>query len=278
MRRAFGFRGFLVVIVVLAVGVSLLLPAVSKVRRAAVRTMCFSHLKHIGVAAHGFLETHRHFPPGTALATDLPPDARLSFYAPLLPYLEHEDVSRRLSRTAAWDAEPNRAAVDAARHPPKMFRCLEWVGERGPAAATGHLAVTNYVGVAGVGPDAATLPAGALGVGVFGYDRTTTLADITDGSSNTLLTIETGYEVGPWLRGGPATVRPIDPSLRHLTGDGRPFGGTHFRDALLRSPRPDGFVVQFADATARYVTNEVHPAVLAALATVAGKEELPADW
>jgi hypothetical protein len=263
------------VIVVVAVVIVLILPA--GVREARDRVVCMNHLKQVGLAAHSFHDTHGHFPPGTAPDTNLPAAERLSFYAALLPYLEQEAAYRKLAPAAAWDAEPNRVAAGVARGADCLFRCPEWAKERGGAA--GHLAVTNYVGVAGAGTDAAALPAGAPGAGVFGYDRTTRFDDVTDGTGNTLLAIETGSEVGPWLRGGPATVRPIDPALGHLTGDGRPFGGTHFREGTwFRPARPSGFYVLLADATTRYELNEIQPGVLAALATVAGKEQLSDDW
>jgi prepilin-type N-terminal cleavage/methylation domain-containing protein len=282
VRKGFTLIELLVVVALIAVLIALLAPATCRVRRAAVRMQCMNNLKQLGIATHNYLEAEKHFPSGTVPGTTLPPDQRMSFYATLLPYLEQNDLFRKLKPGEAWDSPANQAAF-GPHTSGRMFACLDWMNERGQtngaAAATGHLAVTNYVGVAGVGADAAERPAGAAGVGIFGYDRTPKSADVKDGLANTMLLIETGYEVGPWLRGGPTTVRPIDPNAGQLTGDGLPFGGTHFLDATLFEPtRAEGFHVLLADASIHTTQNSIHPGVLAALATAAGGDEVPGDW
>jgi prepilin-type processing-associated H-X9-DG protein len=129
--------------------------------------------------------------------------------------------------------------------------------------------VTHYVGVAGVGEDAAALPAYAPQAGIFGCDRSTRLADIHDGTSNTLLLMETAWENGPWTAGGEPTMRGLEPKRQPYLGRGRPFGGTH--------PGVGG--VAFADGSVRFLRESIRPEVLEALATKAGGEEIgPSDW
>lgn len=282
MRRGFTLIELLVVIALIAILIGLLVPMTSKVRKAATRMQCMNNFKQLGIGLHNYHDTLKHFPAGTAPGTRLPPDQRLSFYAVLLPYIEQDVVAKKLKPGEAWDSAANRAALGGG-YGYYQFRCSDWMGERGHAAglnaAVGHLSPTNYVGVAGVGADAASRPADAPGVGMFGYDRVLQTAKVTDGTSSTLMMIETGHEVGPWLRGGPTTVRAIDPTLGQLTGDGLPLGGTHFQEATLLEPkRADGFNILLGDASTRYVQNTIHPAVLAALATVAGGDDLPPEW
>ncbi len=282
MRRAFTLLELIVVIIIIAVLIALIVPAVCNVRKAAVRASCANNLKQLGIAVLNYHDVNKHFPPGTVSDTTLPPDERLSFYASLLPYIECGSIYSKLHLAEPWDSEANREAVGTG-YGGRFLTCPDWIGERGQAtganAATGHLIVTNYVGVAGIGLDAATRPADSPGIGMFGYDRTLKLEDVKDGTSNTMLLTETGNDVGPWMRGGATTVRCIDPSAGQLTGDGLPFGGTHFLGATLFKPkRAEGFHILLADATVRYTQNSIHPDVLMALATVAGGEEIPAGW
>ena len=127
---------------------------------------------------------------------------------------------------------------------------------------------TSYVGIAGLGTDAALLPKSDPRAGVFGYDRETALADITDGPANTLMVAETARAIGSWFQGGPATVRGLDPAQKPYVGKGRQFGGLH----------EGGAWVAMADGTVRRVSDSVDPKVFEALSTMAGGEKLPANW
>jgi hypothetical protein len=122
---------------------------------------------------------------------------------------------------------------------------------------------TNYLGVAGVGEEAAEVPLSDPRAGFFGYDRRLTQADLMDGAATTLMLAE-AVDGGPWTAGGKATVRG-------LAADGRPYLG---RDGQFTSLHRRVTNVAFADASVRPLSSAVSPKVLEALATVAGGEEV----
>ncbi len=110
-RRGFTLIELLVVIAIIGVLVGLLMPAVQKVRDAANRTRCSSHLKQIGLALHGYHDISGSFPPamdvtqdkdaqGNYVLTDghTTPSTPLyywSWMARILPFIEQDNLFRQ---------------------------------------------------------------------------------------------------------------------------------------------------------------------------------------
>jgi prepilin-type N-terminal cleavage/methylation domain-containing protein/prepilin-type processing-associated H-X9-DG protein len=69
-RRGFTLIELLVVITVVAVLIALLLPSLQAAREAARRALCINNMKQIGLALHGYLNTHDAFPPAQLLTTN----------------------------------------------------------------------------------------------------------------------------------------------------------------------------------------------------------------
>jgi prepilin-type processing-associated H-X9-DG protein len=249
----------------------LVLSAIAKVRTAALTTQCQNNLKQIALALHNYEGSYGHFPSGTVPNADLPPDRRFSWVTVVYPPFMEGGVKLLLDWASPWDEEgncPPRQSVAVNKDTGE--RREEFVGEvrsllcpanpsrNGP----GLPCPTHYLGIAGVGEDAAELPLSDPRAGFFGYDRRLTQADLKDGAATTLMLAE-AVDGGPWSAGGPATVRG-------LAADGRPNLGQGGRFASLHRATN----VAFADGSVRPLTSAVSPKVLEALATVAGGEKV----
>ncbi len=213
-------------------------------------------------------------PAGTVFRPELPPDRRLSWIAPLLPTFNQSRQDTvalfgDLDLTRPWDAEPN---ASAARVPLRVLTSYAAPQRPNPSEPAG----TQFVGIGGVGADAPTLPLGADLVahpraGCFRYDGLTPFAAVADGLSQTLLLGEVSTDLGPWLRGGPATVRTLDvgPGTRPVIGVGGQFGGNHLA----------GGIFGLADHGVRVLTPRTDPQFLANLCTIRGgdADHLPGE-
>jgi hypothetical protein len=188
----------------------------------------------------------------------------------LLPYLEAEDRYKQLDREQGWKSARNQAVVSVYQKP---LRCPS---DHRPETEIAQ--ITNYVGIAGVGDDAATLDVKHRRAGVFGYDRKTMFKDITDGTSSTILFVETIKNTGPWAAGGHATVRGVDPD------DSTPIAKEGAIGIIHSDTRWNWGRIQvwanagLADGSVRRLPSKTTSERLTALATIAGGEDVPADW
>jgi prepilin-type processing-associated H-X9-DG protein len=82
-----------------------------------------------------------------------------------------------------------------------------------------------------------------------------------DGLSNSISILESSKNLGPWIAGGPSTVRSLFGEPPYLGVDA-PFGGNH---------RGRGNY-SFADGSARILTDQIDPAVFRAMLTIQGGE------
>jgi hypothetical protein len=264
----------IVALVMVLLCVALLLPAVQKVREASARMKCYSNLKGWATALYGYASANNDtFPMGTIPRTELPPEQRLSWLVSVLPYIEQNEVYKQIDLT--------RGAGDDHNAKPTNTRLKNLIcPSAGESYWKSQTPITLYVGVAGVGEDAATLPQRHPRAGVFGYDRNTKLTKegCPDGSSNTLMLIETATNPGRWAHGGTATVRAFDQDTAPYIGPGQPFGGCHNGGWVLFGQRDHICTAAFADTSLHMFTTAIDPAVLEALATVAGKEAIPTNW
>ncbi|HEX5269235.1 MAG TPA: DUF1559 domain-containing protein [Gemmataceae bacterium] len=231
-------------LILLTIG-GLAVPAVMTVRDRANRIQCQNNLKQIGLAVENYRDTNEgrypaaampgpQLPPGAEFATAaeaasmmLPPEKRLSWLVELVPFVEQDDVYSRIDKEKPWDAEENRFAALLVY---KTYHCPGYP-DRPPAST---LLPAHYVGIAGLGRDAAGLPSGDPRAGFFGYDRTLCKRDLVRGDSETAMVVETTMGQGAWTAAGSPTVRGFDPATSHFGGNHRGVCGVVFADGSVR--------------------------------------------
>ncbi|MCI0459337.1 MAG: sigma-70 family RNA polymerase sigma factor [Gemmataceae bacterium] len=149
-------------------------PKPDDARLAALRVQSANNLKYIGLALHGYHDVEGKLPAPAIYSKDGKP--LLSWRVAILPYLDQGNLYRKFKLAEPWDSEHNKKLLQAI---PKQY-----VPVRGPSdKVTGG---TYYQ--AFVGQDAAFEPGKQL-----------RLADIVDGTSNTLFIVEAEALV-PWTK------------------------------------------------------------------------------
>jgi type II secretory pathway pseudopilin PulG len=172
-RRPFTLVEFLVVLGIIAVLISLVLPATRSARPAARRAQCVNNLKQIALALHNYEQTHNALPP--AYTVDANGRPLHSWRTLILPYLEQGPLYETIDLTKPWDDPANARALGTSL---PVFRCPESVR---PGNTTTYLAI--------VGPDGCLLP-----------KIPRRLAEIKDAHESTLMVIEAGRENAvPWM-------------------------------------------------------------------------------
>ena len=199
-RRGFTLIELLVVIAIIGVLIALLLPAVQAAREAARRASCVNNMKQIGLALHNYHDLQGSFPMGSGQCQYWPvfsylSKQGLSIHSAILPQLEQQAVYNAInfsfgiedgSTNMPWPIQATAATTQL-----NVFICPSdvYAGDfvKGSNSYFGSIGTTTYF----VNPNTTTWPnvgvmAGLPSTGLFTYGAVYRIADVTDGTSNTI--------------------------------------------------------------------------------------------
>jgi prepilin-type N-terminal cleavage/methylation domain-containing protein/prepilin-type processing-associated H-X9-DG protein len=236
-RRGFTLVELLVVIAIIGILIALLLPAVQAAREAARRSQCTNNEKQIGLALHNYHDTFKSFPPTGVLEGDhgLPlngPYADPYHYTWLfmiLPFMEQQPLHDSADLNYPIWVGPTGQPQAVASQQVATLECPS-CAKLDPPSDTRNMAYTNYAGSEGYHWWTSALlgnwaPWDSLGFadhtadlsGLFTITKTRRIADIQDGTSNTVICAEVnsnGYKWGAFNTNGTGQPRLNTPGER----------------------------------------------------------------
>jgi prepilin-type processing-associated H-X9-DG protein len=221
-------------IATIGVLVALLLPAVQAAREAARRAQSVNNLKQLALAMHNYHATHNRFPARANF------DARgkplLSWRVHLLPFLDEENLYKQFHLDEPWDSEHNRKLIPLM---PQVYQNPSAPAQPGKA---------HYVGLVGKGT-------------LFEGDKARRIAEIRDGTSNTLMFVEVDPDRAVvWTKPEDIEFNPQ-----------RPLEG-------LGKAHPGGFNAALCDGSVRFISETIDRQVFVRLAEIADGQPIPLDW
>jgi len=203
-RTAKGFTlvELLTAIAILGILIALLLPALQSAREVARRVQCANNLRQMGTALHNHVDSRKTFPASgwTIASPQNPSGSYLGWQATVLVHLEQSQVAIGYDRNKHWWADSN---LLLGRIPISVYQCpsvpiterprsLVAKPPRPAVVLDSPLGATDYAAIIGIRASIApqTYVSTESTRSVMFRNSATRFADITDGTSHTVMVVE----------------------------------------------------------------------------------------
>ncbi len=302
-RSGFTLIELLVVIAIIAILIALLLPAVQQAREAARRTQCRNNMKQLGLALHNFEGTYKKFPTGQRG----PSVAYANWRVLIFPYLDQAPLFNQLNVDDVYNPTVLRnLVIPGLRCPSQVVPDLQpdsWV----TWWTNYYHQVTSYQGIMGAYPDPAGAPNATFpsnyggwwaGTGMLVANREVSIAECTDGTSNTIILgeqsgrvnssdIRNGYYT-PWgsVTNANRVERMTSSNTTDLWGMGLSCvayannsrttaagsNATYMGNTILNSEHVGGIHALFTDGSVRFISDSINVTLHRGLHSIGGGE------
>jgi prepilin-type N-terminal cleavage/methylation domain-containing protein len=262
--RGFTLIELLVVIAIIAVLIGLLVPAVQKVREAAMRIACGNNLKNIGLGIHDYHDTFLMLPSDNGnWALNGTANGQETYGFAILPYIEQSNQVATGSIVGDWNNYYSTQNVNtAAMKPIKIYICP---GRRNTSVGPG---LDYGVGSPALYPPPApsTWPFTPIMANYVSTQATLTMVTDADGTANTLLAGHKGMrpqDYGQPVSSGPTDVGwfsnyPYDhhksPFYFFQDTNNQPVPGVYNMWDVMGGPHPNVCPQLFADGSIRNIS------------------------
>ncbi len=335
-RSGFTLIELLVVIAIIAVLIALLLPAVQAAREAARRSQCVNNLKQIGLGLHNYESANGTFPignetyeVGATLDTGCGPIRRHGFFTLILGQIEQQSVYNSVNFMFAAGANPPAMIPGVIQSTALLTRISSYIcpsdfpgspytisdvpaiynpwGQASYAGSAGGRNSFNYV---------SDKACNTTSDGAFGGNAAYRVADILDGTSNTIFAGESSkfkndppadHAFNTWTQAGnytsrayPTVGRPqvllfVAPKMNGSIAPMLPprTSVDDMRNAILtttgdpkwlavgqwgfRSQHPGGANFLFGDGSVKFLKETINLTTYLSLGTRANGEVISAD-
>lgn len=202
------------------------------------RHWCHNQLKHIGLALQNYHDTYGSFPP--AYIEDENGKPIHSWRVLILPFLENKALYDQYHFDEPWDGPNNRKLQSQITH---VYRCPS-------RPETQSKNDTSYVVVTGP----LTMWPGA---------KSTSVADITDGTPSTIMVVEMGNSGIQWME-----PRDLDMATMPLAINPPNKPG-------ISSPHPNVALAVYVDGHTSALTNNTPAKIVELLLTIGDGQQIP---